>query len=345
MDLADFWDSVTEALGGYGPAVRIIGLVLAGIATSLILRVVIRRIVNQVVRGVKRAHKVDDTRELTSSPLAAMRSVQRTRTLGSVLNNTSTWVIVTVVAILALTELGFSVTALVASAGILGAALGFGAQSLIKDVLNGLFMVFEDQLGVGDVVDLGVAEATSGFAVGFTSTDLFLTAELSALEASGEGEVVSQPKVITGDKQKASIKSGTEIPYQEGAASGATTTAFKEAVLKLDVTPNITPDDRILLDLVVNQDSVGDLVPSGNGGLIPTIDTTELMTQVLVGNGETVVLGGVFKNEELVKVEKVPLLGDIPYLGNLFKSTANSQQKTETLIFITPRILSEALVN
>ena len=194
-------------------------------------------------------------------------------------------------------------------------------------------------------VDLGVAEATSGFAVGFTSTDLFLTAELSALEASGEGEVVSQPKVITGDKQKASIKSGTEIPYQESAASGATTTAFKEAVLKLDVTPNITPDDRILLDLVVNQDSVGDLVPSGNGGLIPTIDTTELMTQVLVGNGETVVLGGVFKNEELVKVEKVPLLGDIPYLGNLFKSTANSQQKTETLIFITPRILSEALVN
>ena len=194
-------------------------------------------------------------------------------------------------------------------------------------------------------VDLGVAEATSGFAVGFTSTDLFLTAELSALEASGEGEVVSQPKVITGDKQKASIKSGTEIPYQEGAASGATTTAFKEAVLKLDVTPNITPDDRILLDLVVNQDSVGDLVPSGNGGLIPTIDTTELMTQVLVGNGETVVLGGVFKNEELVKVEKVPLLGDLPYLGNLFKSTANSRQKTETLIFITPRILSEALVN
>ncbi len=158
MELADFWDSVTEALGGYAPAVRIIGLVIAGIAASLILRVIIRRIVNQVVRGVKRAHKVDDTRELTSSPLAAMRSVQRTRTLGSVLNNTSTWVIVTVVAILALTELGFSVTALVASAGILGAALGFGAQSIIKDVLNGLFMVFEDQLGVGDVVDLGIAE-------------------------------------------------------------------------------------------------------------------------------------------------------------------------------------------
>ena len=95
----------------------------------------------------------------------------------------------------------------------------------------------------------------------------------------------------------------------------------------------------------VNQDSVGDLVPSGNGGFIPTIDTTELMTQVLVGNGETVVLGGVFKNEDLTKVEKVPVLGDIPYLGTLFKSTASSQQKSETLIFVTPRILSEALVN
>ncbi len=158
MDLADTWDAFTEALGGYGTAVRIVGLIIAGIFGSLILRVVISRVVNQVVRGVKRAHKVDDTTELTSSPLSAMRSVQRTRTLGSVLNNTSTWVIVSVVTILTLTELGFSVTALVASAGILGAALGFGAQSIIKDVLNGLFMVLEDQLGVGDVVDLGIAE-------------------------------------------------------------------------------------------------------------------------------------------------------------------------------------------
>lgn len=195
------------------------------------------------------------------------------------------------------------------------------------------------------LVDLGLSTATSGFAIGFTSDDLFLTAELSALEASGQGEVVSQPKIITGDKQQASIKSGTEIPYQEGAASGATTTSFKEAVLKLDVTPNITPDDRILLDLVVNQDSVGDLVPSGQGGLIPTIDTTELTTQVLVGNGETVVLGGVFQNEELTQIQKVPVLGDIPYLGTLFKSTSTKTSKTETLIFITPRILSEALLD
>jgi len=202
------------------------------------------------------------------------------------------------------------------------------------------------QQGLGAaLVDLGVSTATSGFAIGFTSNDLFLTAELSALESTGQGEVVSQPKIITGDKQQATIKSGTEIPYQEGAASGATTVSFKEAVLKLDVTPNITPDDRILLDLVVNQDSVGDLVPSGTGGLIPTIDTTELTTQVLVGNGETVVLGGVFQNEEITQVRKVPWLGDIPYVGALFKNTANKTTKSETLIFITPRILSEALLD
>jgi len=220
-----------------------------------------------------------------------------------------------------------------------------GDTASVTSLNNQLIGGGQVEMPTAPFVDLGAPDATSGFAVGFTSTDLFLTAELSALESSGEGEVVSQPKVITGDKQKAVIKSGQEVPYQEGAASGATTTAFKEAVLKLDVTPNITPDDRILLDLVVNQDSVGELVPSGNGGLIPTIDTTELTTQVLVGNGETVVLGGVFENEESITVEKVPLLGDIPYVGRLFKSTANRQEKTETLIFITPRILSEALVN
>lgn len=195
------------------------------------------------------------------------------------------------------------------------------------------------------LVDLGVAEPAGSFAVGFTSKDVFLTAELSALEAVGKGEVVSQPKVITGDKQKASIKSGTEVPYQESSAGGATATQFKEAVLQLDVTPNITPDDRILLDLVINQDSIGDLVPSGNGGSIPTIDTTELTTQVLVGNGETIVLGGVFRTEDLEKVSKVPVLGDIPVMGQFFRSSSTSRTKTETLIFITPRILADSLLD
>ena len=195
------------------------------------------------------------------------------------------------------------------------------------------------------LVDLGVGAATSGFAVGFTSDDLFLTAELSALEAAGQGEVVSQPKVITGDKQKATISSGTEIPYQESAASGAATVSFKDAVLKLEVTPNITPDDRILLDLIITQDSLGDLVPTGQGGLVPAIDTTELTTQVLVGNGETIVLGGVFRTEDLESVTKVPFLGDLPYVGALFKNTAISKTKTETLIFITPRILADTLLD
>lgn len=194
------------------------------------------------------------------------------------------------------------------------------------------------------LVDLGVA-STSGFALGFTSNDLFLTAEISALEAAGQGEVVSQPKVITGDKQQATIKSGTEIPYQEAAASGATSTSFKEAVLELDVTPNITPDDRVMLDLNVKQDSVGDLVPSGQGGFIPSIDTTEITTQVLVGNGETVVLGGVFKTENLETVNKVPFFGDLPYVGAFFRSETRNNTKTETLIFITPRILADTLLD
>lgn len=195
------------------------------------------------------------------------------------------------------------------------------------------------------MVDLGVGTRTSGFAVGFTSDDLFLTAELSALESAGKSEVVSQPKVITGDKQQATIKSGTEIPFQQAAASGATAVQFKEAVLKLDVTPNITPDDRILLDLVINQDSIGDLVPSGQGGLIPAIDTTELTTQVLVGNGETVVLGGVFRTENLETTSKVPFFGDLPYVGALFKNESTQRTKTETLIFITPRILADTLLD
>ena len=194
------------------------------------------------------------------------------------------------------------------------------------------------------LVDLGVA-STSGFAIGFASSDLFLTAELSAMEDEGEGEVVSQPKVITGDKQEASIKSGTEIPYQQSSPSGETTVAFKDAVLALFVTPNITPDDRIMLDLRVNQDTVGALVPTGNGGRIPSIDTTQLETQVLVGNGETVVLGGVFKTEDVESVSKVPFFGDIPYIGAFFRSETQVHKKTETLIFITPRILADTLLD
>lgn len=194
-------------------------------------------------------------------------------------------------------------------------------------------------------VDLGVGGPTGSLAVGYIGSDVHLNMELSALESQGRGEIVSQPKVITGDKQEAEIKSGSEVPYQESSANGETTISFKEAVLKLNVKPSITPDDRIIMTLEINQDSVGDLVPSGNGGFVPTIDTTALSTQVLVGNGETVVLGGVFRTVDVESEAKVPVLGDIPFLGRLFSSTSVTQEKTETLIFITPRILADTLVD
>lgn len=194
-------------------------------------------------------------------------------------------------------------------------------------------------------VDLGVAQPSGSFAIGYTGSDLLLNLELSALEAQGRGEIVSQPKVITGDKQQATIKSGTEVPYQESAANGETTIQFKEAVLKLDVTPSITPDNRIIMDLEINQDSVGELVPSGNGGFVPTIETNALKTQVLVGNGETIVLGGVFRTEDVNSTDKVPVLGDIPYVGRLFKREQQRQVRSEILVFITPRILADTVID
>jgi len=194
-------------------------------------------------------------------------------------------------------------------------------------------------------VNLGATSPTSSLAIGYIGRDVNLQAEISAQESQGRGEVVSQPKVITGDKQQATIKSGTEIPYQQSAANGETTVSFKEAVLKLDVTPSITPDDRIIMDLIVNQDSVGATVPTGNGGSVPSIDTNALKTQVLVGNGDTVVLGGVFKSSDVTRVAKVPFLGDIPYLGRLFKRTEVTKNKSELLIFITPRILADTLID
>lgn len=198
----------------------------------------------------------------------------------------------------------------------------------------------------GLVTDLGVPNAAGSFAIGYIGSDVLLNLELSALESKGRGEVVSQPRIVTGDKEAAIIKSGTEIPYPESSASGETTIAFKEAVLKLDVTPIITPDDRIIMDLIINQDTIGDLViATGLGGQVPTIDTTELQTRVLVSNGETVVLGGVYDQLDVETETKVPFLGDIPFLGRLFKSTSVTREKQETLIFITPRILADSLVD
>jgi len=187
-----------------------------------------------------------------------------------------------------------------------------------------------------------VSNPAGSFALSVLSSDILISAELTALQDDGHAEIVSQPKVITGDKQQATIESGQEIPYQEASSSGATSVSFKEAVLKLDVTPQITPDNRIIMDLKINQDSVSD-IDAGSG--VPIIDVTQLETQVLVGNGQTVVLGGIYQNQEVVGETKVPFLGDIPYLGRAFKQNIRTNSKTELLIFITPRILSETLEN
>ena len=189
------------------------------------------------------------------------------------------------------------------------------------------------------VVDLGVSDVgASSLAVGISTFDYLLDLELSAVETDGNAEIVSQPRVITADGQTASIQSGTEIPYQEASSSGATSVSFKSAVLKLEVTPQITPDDRIIMDLKINQDSIGEVTAAG-----PTIDNNALETQVLVENGETIVLGGIFRSEETFATTKTPFFGDIPLIGVLFRRTEHVESKAELLVFITPRLVKDTL--
>lgn len=171
----------------------------------------------------------------------------------------------------------------------------------------------------------------------FSSTaNRFLNLELSALEAEGKGKIVSSPRVITADQVKAIIEQGEELPYQVATSSGATSIQFKKASLKLEVIPQITPEGNVILDVDVNKDSRGDSTPAG-----PAIDTKHVKTQVLVENGGTVVIGGIFTQDERDEVNKVPLLGDVPYLGNLFKNTVRSSNRTELLVFITPKIVTD----
>jgi type IV pilus assembly protein PilQ len=176
-----------------------------------------------------------------------------------------------------------------------------------------------------------------GLAVGKIGNWL-LQLELSALQAENRGEVISSPRVITADRNEALIEQGTEIPYQEASSSGAATVSFKKAVLSLSVTPQITPDDRVIMDLTVNQDTVGEVFAG-----VPSIDTREVDTQVIVDNGETVVLGGIYEITDTTDVRRVPFFGDLPYLGWLFKNTRVEKDKTELLIFVTPKILKETL--
>mgnify|MGYP001765046183 CR=1 FL=1 len=185
---------------------------------------------------------------------------------------------------------------------------------------------------------LGVANSATAFAVSIfnAAANRFLNLELSALEADGKGKIVSSPRVVTADQTKALIEQGTEFPYEIATASGATSLAFRKANLKLEVTPQITPEGNIILDLDVNKDSRGETTAGGIA-----IDTKHIKTQVLVENGGTVVIGGIFTLDESESETKVPLLGDIPYVGNLFKSRTRNSKKQEMLVFITPKMISD----
>lgn len=191
-------------------------------------------------------------------------------------------------------------------------------------------------------VNVSIAEAAGRFSLAILETDYLVDLELTALQAEGRGEIISTPRVITANQKEARIEQGVEIPYQQSASSGATTIQFKKAVLSLTVTPQITPDNNIIMDLKVHKDSVGEVVSTGGlGGTVPSIDTRAVETQVLVADGQTVVLGGIYETERRETIRKVPFLGDIPFVGVLFRSKQVVDNKAELLIFVTPRILEE----
>ncbi len=192
-------------------------------------------------------------------------------------------------------------------------------------------------------VNLPVTNPAGSLAFMLLGSDYIVDLELSAAQAEGRGEIVSSPRVITANQKEATIEQGVEIPYQQSASSGATTIQFKKAVLSLKVKPLITPDNRIILDLAVTKDSVGQVVVTSGGVNVPAIDTRAISTQVLVNDGQTVVLGGILETERRDSEKKVPLIGDIPVLGYLFKSTSKVNKKAELLIFVTPKILREGV--
>lgn len=229
-----------------------------------------------------------------------------------------------------------------------GSATGNGTMvdSAISNIqTNGTpFPVATPDLGDRLNVDLPVTGAAGSIGLAVLGSDYLLDMELSALQAEGRGEIISSPRVITANQKEASIQQGVEIPYLADTSSGATSVSFKSAVLSLKVTPQITPDDRVILDLVVHKDNVGELfITTGLGGAIPTIDTRQVVTQVLVDNGETVVLGGVYEQEKRTDITKVPFFGDLPVVGWLFRTDRRTDDKEELLIFVTPKILKENL--
>lgn len=217
-----------------------------------------------------------------------------------------------------------------------------GGSGTSDDYNLGTFITYDEGTGLYGVpasapyVDLGALDATSGFGIGFFSKNVMIDLKLNAMQSSGQGEIISQPKVTTSDKETAKILKGSEVPYREASSSGATSTSFKEAVLSLEVTPQITPDNQVMMAVKVTKDSIDN---SRTYWGVPPIDKNEVNAKVLVADGETIVLGGVFQNSQTKKVEKVPYLGDLPVMGRLFRRDTVNNQKQELLIFITPRII------
>jgi type IV pilus assembly protein PilQ len=212
-----------------------------------------------------------------------------------------------------------------------------GTVSESQDLATGVSIV-GDNKDLNSNLPVAGAFGTLGFSLFRLPAGFLLNLELSALETDNRGKVVSSPRVTTANQQKAIIEQGTQIPYLEASSSGAATIAFKEATLSLAVTPQITPDNKIIMDLEVKKDRVGTIFAG-----VPSIDTQRVQTQVLVANGETAVLGGIYEQTERTDIDKVPLFGDLPFVGNLFKRTTKSNNKTELLIFITPKVLDEDL--
>jgi len=192
-------------------------------------------------------------------------------------------------------------------------------------------------------VNLPVANPAGSFALGILGSNFIVDLELSAAQAETQANIISSPRVVTANQKEATIEQGVEIPYQQSASSGATTIQFKKAVLSLKVTPQITPDNRIIMDLDVRDDSVGTVVVASGGVNVPSINTREIATQVLVNDGQTVVLGGILETTQREDDTKVPYLGDIPVLGHLFKNTNHQDNKDELMIFITPKIVHEGV--
>ncbi|WP_372859702.1 type IV pilus secretin PilQ [Pseudoalteromonas sp.] len=204
-----------------------------------------------------------------------------------------------------------------------------------ETISNGIIPSLSDRLNVN--LPVANPSASIGMHIAKLANGTLIDLELTALEEENKGEIIASPRITAANQQKARIEQGTEIPYVESASSGATTVSFKKAVLSLEVTPHITPDNKVILNLIITQDTRGDTVQTGTGPAV-AIDTQQIETQVLVENGQTVVLGGIFQQQIINSTKKVPLLGDLPYVGRLFKSTSEFNEKRELLIFVTPKI-------